>query len=157
MTIIKSVPTIAFAVNWMVPLIQSLAKSKFPPQLYRDGRDPLNVDQDLILGLVDAPTKKPKRITDIYDKRERELIDAIQVELGDQWWVAKMRYDPIDELPFTLVRIIPDRTTLIFDQEDDKIILPGVSKRSRANVRFVFHAYQFEKPEFVSAFKLMVL
>lgn len=155
MGLIKAIPTITHVTSWMVPAIKSMAHMDVPNDLYQDDLYPRCVSQDIILSLVDAPTKRGKNITEHYVAREAELIAAVQAECGPEWWITKTTHPDVSEIECVKVRVCPSRTTLLYHMEERNVYLPGTSCRSGNQINFHFYAFKFETPEFAAAFKIV--
>lgn len=134
----RNAPTIDQALSWLAPLVRMLEATdgQGATYYYRTIRQPIAI------AAVDVPTSRPKKVTDLYSRRERQFADRLEEALGDEWRVATGEECQVFENDRGNVLIIPEATMLLFD-EANGTMTPGISKRSGSTFNFHMVAKRF--------------
>ena len=150
----SKLPSLASAVEWMVPLIRHLQVADVPNPPWQKKVPFRRLEQPVVMTLTDEPIKAVSKVMPLYARREQQLAAALTSALGPEWLVQPVSNHAHQPWHRTIsliggqvedgdVEIAPDMTAFIYDRQNGHWV-PGKSFKSGAQFKMWLHARRFE-------------
>ncbi len=157
----KPLPNIKTTVNWLSPLVKSILETQVPDNVHNQWSHQRYIHQPIVMGLVDHQTKRPKKITDLYNARTQQLCEALETALGDNYWVfnnGKVDWRSTDFLTATDdpdALMIRPRWTSYLSTHSGTWIKPGSTNKSSQGYGISIYVKRFVDASHKTAFLIM--